>query len=393
MTTTSDSATIRRSSGPTMTRSVAFAVVFALVAAFLAPAATAAGGDGSATAAWLAAQVAPDGSVLDPYTSDPSVDWSVNVALALATTSGQTEALSRAMGHVEANAEAYITSGTSDPAGHLAWLIILAEATGRDPRAFGPTSIDLVDRLIARYGVTETGLFGTVDEYTPVTNQALAIIALTAAGEGVDDGAIDWLLSQQCDGPTGHIGAWQGHRGIGLPGSLVDCLPTTSGAYERPETGSTSYAVQALVAVRDSGYVNSRLDDAVDAAIDWLRSVQATSGTAPAGFGQYVGDSSDPNSTALVILALLAAGVDPATLVVDGADPFTSLMSWVKLSGPDAGASQSPYSSGAADLFATFQVMWGISADPFPVDVDVPFIGESGPGVDGPAPIAPAYTG
>jgi len=393
VTTTSDSATNRRNSGSTMMRSAAFAVVVALVAAFLAPAATAAGGDGSATAAWLAAQVAPDGSVLDPYTSDPSVDWSVNVALALATTSGQTEALNRAMGHVEANAESYITSGTSDPAGHLAWLIILAEATGRDPRAFGPTSIDLVDRLIARYGVTEIGLFGTVDEYTPVTNQALAIIALTAAGEGVDDGAIDWLLSQQCDGPTGHIGAWQGHRGIGLPGSLVDCLPTTSGAYERPETGSTSYAVQALVAVRDSGYVNSRLDDAVDAAIEWLRSVQATSGTAPAGFGQYVGDSSDPNSTALVILALLAAGEDPSTLTVGEDDPASSLRSWIILSGPDAGAASSPYSSGASDLFATFQVLWGLSADPFPITPILPIAIEDGAPDDGALVMPPAYTG
>ena len=376
-----------------MTRSAVLALVFALLAAFLTPSATAAGEDGSATAAWLAAQVSPDGSVLDPYTSEPSVDWSVNVALALATTSGQTEALNRAMRHIETNAEEYIISGTSDPAGHISWLIILAVATVRDPRAFGPTSINLVDRLIARYGVTENGLFGTVDEYTPVTNQSLSVIALIAAGEGIYEAAIDWLLSQQCEGPSGHSGAWQGYRGVGLPGSLVDCLTTSSASYARPESGSTSYAVQALTAVRASGYSNSRLDDAVDAAVEWLRGMQSTTGTAIGGFGQYVGDSADPNSTALVLLALIAADIEPTTLQVDGEDPFSSLMSWIKSSGPDAGAASSPYSSGAADLFATFQVMWGISSDPFPVAFIPPGITESGAGVGDPAEIAPAYTG
>ena len=252
VTKTSDTANPGRRVGPIMTRSAVLALVFALLAAFLTPSATAAVEDGSATSAWLAAQVSPDGSVLDPYTSEPSVDWSVNVALALATTSGQTEALNRAMRHIETNAEEYIISGTSDPAGHISWLAILAVATGRDPRAFGPTSINLVDRLIARYGVTENGLFGTVDEYTPVINQSLSVIALIAAGEGIYEAAIDWLLSQQCEGPSGHSGAWQGHRGVGLPGSLVDCLTTSSASYARPESGSTSYAVQALTAVRAS---------------------------------------------------------------------------------------------------------------------------------------------
>ena len=392
MTTTSDTPIPARSFGPRITRSAALAAVFAVLLAFLTPSATAAGDAGSATASWLAAQVNPDGSVLDPYTSEPSVDWSVNVALALATTSVQTDALDRAMGFIEANAESYIISGTSDPTGHIAWLIILAHATGGDPRAFGPSAVDLVDRLTERYGVTESGLFGTVDEYTPVTNQSLAIIALVAAGEAVDESAIDWLLSQQCEGPSGQSGAWQGYRGIGLPGSLVDCLPTSSTSYARPETGSTSYAVQALVAVRESGSTNSRLDDAVNAAIGWMRGMQSASGAAIGGFGQYVGDSADPNSTALVILALIAAGVDPSTLSIDGEDPFSSLMSWIRPTGVDGGAASSPYSAGAADLFATFQVQWGISADPFPV-LARQIIEETGPGAGGPAELVPAYTG
>ena len=365
--TMENTATRSRRLGVPWRRFCGSATVLILLFVAVASASDAAPLQSPATNSWLASQIAEDGSVLDPYTSEPSVDWSVNVAIGLAATGDRSDALGRALRHIQDNAEAYITSGTSDPVGHLSWLIILAIATGLDPHSFGPTSIDLIDRVNLRYSVAEPGLFGTVDEYTPVTNHSLAILALVAAGETVEEGAIDWLLSQQCGGPVGQIGAWQGHRDIGAPGSLVDCLPITSTAYERPETGSTSYAVQALVAVRESGYVNTRVDAAVERAVEWFRGMQADSGTASGGFGQYVGDPADPNSTALVILALLAAGVDPSTMVADGNDPFVSLRHWLVTEGPDAGSLSSPYSSGAADLFATFQALWGFAADPFPI--------------------------
>jgi hypothetical protein len=203
----------------------------------------------SSTGSWLAAQVSSTGSVVDPYGTEPSVDWTVNVALALLSDGEQTDALARAMVYIDVNAETYVTSGTSDEAGHLSWLILLAVFTDRDPHSFGPSSLDLVARLQSRFEIAEPGLFGSVDDFTPVTNQALAIIALNAAGADVPVGALDWLRMQQCDAPTEQAGGWQGYRAEVSPGVLAACEPTTSAEYNRADSASTSFAMQAIACI------------------------------------------------------------------------------------------------------------------------------------------------
>jgi hypothetical protein len=334
--------------------------VLAIVGTTLSPSATATStsAEVSATAYWLASQVSTDGSVLDPYSSEPSVDWTVNVALALAAGGDQGAALERAMVYVEANAQAYISSGTSDETGHLSWLILLAVWTGADPGAFGATDIDLVSRLMSRLGVAEPGLFGTVDDYTPVTNQSLAILALTASGRDVPEEALTWLLDQQCTAPSQQVGGWQGYRDEVSPGVRADCVPVTSAAYNRPDAVSTSFAVQAIIGRQDHP------GSAVEAAVSFFRRLQSASPPAAGGFGQFIGDPADPNSTAVVIQALHATGTLQEDWSLGGGDPRSSLATWVIDSGEDSGALSSPYSSGAADLFATFQGHWGIAQFP-----------------------------
>jgi len=133
-------------------RAVLF-VVLALVAALLAPlvgatpATAAASPQAEAASNWLATLVGPDGSVDDPYSSNPSLTWTTNVALSLATAGNEPAALQRALDHVAANVDGYIAEGTSDPAGRISWLILLVDATGGDPRAFGMPAHDLVADL------------------------------------------------------------------------------------------------------------------------------------------------------------------------------------------------------------------------------------------------------
>ncbi len=346
----------------------------------------------TSTASWLASQVAADGSVVDPYGTEPSVDWTVNVAMALLVAGGQSEALERAVAYVEANADAYITSGTSDEAGHLSWLVFLAVFTERDPRAFGESSLDLISRLESRFEVAESGLFGTVDDYTPVTNQSLAIIALNAAGADVPVGALAWLQAQQCETPAEQAGGWQGYRAEVTSGVLAACLPATSAEFNRADAASTSFALQALAAV-------GRVDDpAILAGLGWFHRLQSAAAPAPGGFGQYIGDPSDPNSTALVIQAIRAT--DDFNL--DGwefgsGDPEASMNAWVITSGPDAGALASPYSAGAADLYASYQGLWGLTQRPLPtvlvVPVPEPIDGDSPQVGDPSTPVAPSFTG
>ena len=332
-------------------------VLFAVMPSSAAPTRSASA-DGAAT--WMAEQVAPDGSVINPISLAPSVDWAFNVALGLASVGNQPEALDRAMSYIESNVNTYVTGGTSDVVGRNAWLVLLAHAMGRNPRAFGTPATDLVAGIVARYEVSESGLFGaTGDEYTPVTNQALSIIALTAAGETVPADAVTWLEEQQCPAGNSAAGAWEGYRGRVL-GVLVGCGESSVSDYESAESGSTSAAIQALVAVGQT--------DSVAAALSWLRGLQSFSGTAPGGFGQWVGDPSDPNSTALVIQAITAGGgdVSAAPWLANGNSPMTSLQHWVILTGPESGAVGSLYSGGFADLYATCQAVWGLTTTAFP---------------------------
>ena len=334
-----------------------------------------------ATSAWLAAQVEPDGAVINPYTSTPSVDWSVNVALALAPAGTQSAALDRAMGYIRSHVTDYVTGGTSDLAGRLAWLILLAHATGDDPRAFGTPSTDLVTGLQARYGVQESNVFGLVDDYTPVTNQSLALMALHVAGATIDPAAVQWLIDQQCNAPSGAVGGWQGYRAPSS-GGYVGCRTPGPGLLDAPEANSTSMAIQALVTLGVTLPVPNGLT--------WLTAMQNNDG----GFGQSPGDSSDPNSTAVVVQALVAGGIDPSTLNGGGGTPLSSLTSWVVPSGPSAGSMASPWSSGDPDLYATYQGEWGLLlADlPFPYTPPVPSTTTSTT-TEPPTPMAPAFTG
>jgi hypothetical protein len=377
---------------PPFTVSAVIAVLLAAILSVpLTLGATAANATNS-TGSWLAAQVSSTGSVIDPYGTEPSVDWAVNVALALLADGEQADALDRAVVFIEANTETYVTSGTSDEAGHLSWLILLAMFTDRDPHSFGPRSVDLVSRLQSRFEIAEPGLFGVVDDFTPVTNQALAIIALNATRTDVPAGALEWLRAQQCTLPTEQAGGWQGYRSEVTPGVLAACEPTTSAEYNRADAASTSFALQALAAV-------GRVDDpAIVLGLEWFHRLQSAASPARGGFGQYIGDTSDPNSTALVIQAIRATDDSVgAGWELGGGDPASSITSWVIDSGPDAGALASPYSDGAADLYATYQGLWGIKQRPLPTLLAVPVLLESpeeAPQVGNPPTlVAPSFTG
>lgn len=342
----------------------------ALAALLLAPmlgasSATAASPQAEAASTWLAGLVGPDGSVDSPYSGLPSLTWTANVALSLATTGNEPEALRRALDHLAANVDGYIAEGTSDPAGRISWLILLVDATGGDPEAFG--GHDLVADLQARYGVAEAGLYGVVDDYTPVTNQSLALLALTAAEATVPAAAVSWLVDQQCTSPFSAAGAWEGYRAPS-GGGLEACEESTSLNFTSADSNSTAFAVEALAALGQS--------DPIAPALAWLNAMQDGDGTSSAagGFGQRPGDAADPNSTAVVIQALVAAGQDPAAAgwLAGGGTPRSSLQSWIIPSGEEAGALASPYSGGFADTFATYQGVWGLAEAAFPLPTPQP---------------------
>jgi hypothetical protein len=113
--------------------------------------------------------------------------------------------------------------------------------------------------------------------------------------------------------------------------------------------------LQALLA-RDWGWDTTNL---TAEALTYLRSVQSDDG----GFGFLLGADSDPNSTALVIQALVAAGEDiEARGPWDraGGPPLDALMSYFN---SDTGAFQY---AGTDSAFATYQAVPALMLAPFP---------------------------
>ncbi|WP_017239059.1 prenyltransferase/squalene oxidase repeat-containing protein [Streptomyces sp. SS] len=161
-------------------------------------------------------------------------------------------------------------------------------------------------------GTLPAGLYGTTDPtYDGVWRQSLAFLAQRATGYQPADQAVDWLLGQQCAD-----GSFASYRAAAA---------TPCDAKTMRDTNATAVAVQALGAVRRQAAAPEKVDQAVKAGTDWLRTVQNKDG----GWGYGVGGASDANSTSIVVGALAATGVKPGSYAsADGRTPYDALLSF-----------------------------------------------------------------
>ncbi len=208
----------------------------------------------------------------------------------------------------------------ADNAGRLALVILAARAEGADVRHFGGSAPanDLVTRLLAtgRSTGADAGLFGAqAPTFDGAYRQGLALAALKAAGVATGNAkvskGIGWLTAQQCAN-----GLWQGYRAsVGTPCPAAD--PAT---FAGPDTNSTGVAVQGLAAY-------GRLPRA-GTVLASLRTVQSADGGFP--FLAAPGQASDPQSTALALQAVLAAGGSPASSAwtKGGATPYSRIVAF-----------------------------------------------------------------
>lgn len=349
---------------------VALLVATAALSAGLAPAGAAPPTSDPSTAAaygarWIARQVSAGGALPD-FGGDPAVGPTVGGALALAAARVEGETFERMLHFIETGAESYISSSGDDSPGAIGYLLLLSAAAGEDPTSFA--GIDLVSRLGETLGDFAPGLYGAADPtYDGVIRQSLAILGLVANGYTPPEEAIDWLLDQQCPAGSaaGTVGAWQAYRAD----TSEPCQAPDPGTFSGPDTNSTAFAFQALVAAGESP-----AHDVLDLLASW----QQPDG----GFEFLLGAGVDPNSTALVVQAIVAGGEDPAAgrWVQPGGSAMSSLLAWqlgCDQAASDQGAFASPFSDGAPDLLATTQAVWGASGQAFPF---------AGPVVFGPSP-------
>ena len=278
------------------------------------------------------------------------------MVLALASTGTDPSAAHRALAYLETHVNDDVDVDGSDGPGQLALLILDVHALGGNPWSVGGT--DLVSRLLAteRTSGADKGLFGAQDPtYDGAYRQGLALAALAGAGvtsQAQVGSAESWLLGQQC--PDG-----------GWTSFITSDNPCTGDPadFEGPDTNSTALAVQGLSA---QGVLGST---AAGKAATFIRGAQDSDG----GWGYEPGTarapgSTDPDSTALVIQAILALGQSPSAVGFDRgkANPISALLSFQLTSGSGKGAFLYPGST-APNLLATYQAV------PAAASVKLPF--------------------
>ena len=176
--------------------------------------------------------------------------------------------------------------------GQKAALALAAVAGGRDPRAFG--GVNLIHDIKESKTPQGQYLDPDPDNAEPYT-QALAMLALHAAGADVPAGAARWLADAQC-----RDGGWQ----FDAPAEQDDgehCYQG-SGDFTRSDTNTTAYAVMALEVAPDvqlpgspfAYFRSSRDPERGGWKYDYRRR--------PFGFRSYT----DANSTSLVLQAFEA---------------------------------------------------------------------------------------
>ena len=298
-----------------------------------------------AAANWIVTQQAADGSI------GGSLSATANGILALAAAHDIAAAQS-ALSYMEANANSFIDSSSTqntDGPGQLALLILDAHAMNVDPTNFG--GVNLPARMVATEQTSgaDAGLFGTEAQLNAFTVggyvQGLVFTALKAIGQTANAAAISWLTGQQC--PSG---GWVLQSQATSFGGCTEDPSSGTG----PDTNSTSLALQGLAA---QGALTGTVQTS---ALSFLTGGQGADG----GWSYYQNSSaqpqeSDPQSTGLVIQALLALGLSPtgAAFTSSGHSPVGALLSFVVSSGSDAGAIFSPFGSPTTgDVPSTNQV-------------------------------------
>ncbi len=271
-----------------------------------------------AGATWLAGQFNAQGfipSQSDPGTADLSA--TANGLLALVSANTDPSLAATALSFLEENVNAYVSQGGVDGPGQLALLILDAHALGADPTSFGGSN--LVARLLATQELSgkNAGLFGTKAQVNDFNagdyDQGLALAALAATGNTRGSAiktAESWLLNQQCPD-----GGWTSYESKNNPcdGSPAD--------FEGPDTNSTALAIQGLAA---QGDLSGSADTNAHAFL-----VHAQDSDGGWGFDPNTAStpgSTDPDSTALVLQAILALGDSPsAEAVRQGREPGVGL--------------------------------------------------------------------
>jgi hypothetical protein len=289
----------------------------------------------------------------------PDLGITADTALAMEAT-GQTAQLPRILTYLEHNISAYVdipasrTTRAYVDAGHVALLILVSKATGTEAQ-FATASLLSELRSLQQTSGPDTGLFGLNDPtYDGVFRTALSLQALAAEGASSSTPAVQtglrWMLAQQCS------------SGGFTPDVAVNPCNGSPSNYQGPDTNTTAQALLALAATHQPRIAGSPAAKAVA----WLASLESSAATFPF----YPGSKPDSNSTAIVSVALTAAGQSLAQghwVKAGHAWPLSALVGYEDTT---AGSNYGGYRYQVGDLpesLSTVQVTLALSGVPVPL--------------------------
>jgi hypothetical protein len=338
------------------------------VALVAAPASTAAAVTATNTqrtqrgAQWLANQIKANGGFIENFGA-PDPTSTAYAVIGLRAAGVDKPASDQAVLYLKKNIGPALQLQGKDSAGALAEYIMASVADAQDPRHFGGTAKknNLVSRLLLTEHKTgaDKGLFGSQDaSFDGAFRQGLALAALAAVHLSSSDShvtaGIAWLSKQQCAN-----GLWQAYRAK----TSTPCVAANPQTFAGPDTNSTAFALMGLAAWKKFPRQST--------ALNALKTAQSSDGGWP--FVAAKNQASDPDSTALVIQALVAEKSSPtlAKWKHGSAGPYDALGAYqLDCTNPDFGAFWFPGKPTTANVFATAQAVPAMAGKPFPVPLN-----------------------
>jgi len=308
---------------------------------------------------YLKTQQNEDGGFGSGFSPESTVGSTADAALAILSVGGDLAAFDQGgntpLTYLASNAAS--VSGSGD----LAKLILTAIAAGENPRQLG--GVDSVAKLESLIGAD-----GRIGSETDIfVSHLWAVLALSSAQRPIPAASVELIKAAQQDN-----GSW-----------AWDGTAETAG-----DTNSTAFAVQALVAAGEAAD-----SQAVTAALAYFKGIQNDDGGWPYQNPSEYGTTTDANSTAVVIQALIAAGQDPMAADWTTAEGHTPLEALEALQN-ESGAFRWQDAVPDDNLLATVQALPAIAGKAFPwatMDVGAPAAPPTVPetGGAGIAPVLP----
>ena len=309
----------------------------------------------AAGAGWIARDLSSSGALVDAVSHKPSAGDTADAILALVAAGEGGNQVRTAIRWLEHHFNSYVSAKGVDNPGALGLVILAAVAAGANPAHFGgrANSDDLVARLqaIEQLHGASAGVFGAT-KTANAFSQSLALLALASvkdSGKAVSLGEAHLARLQCADG------GWQYVRAT----MSAPCAKPDPKTYSGPDTNSTALAVMAIVAA--GGHL-------AHSPVLFFSKSQETDGS----FGYYGvagdGQQGDPDSTGLVIQALIALhAINDRQFVRNTVTPERSLENFQY--GCDAPLSERGEFAydGAPSQFATLQAVPAVAGVAFPI--------------------------